>query len=128
MRVSLVNHLDDLADDTRAIATTTPAKMVNLVRDGVRTGNQLARDDARVKSGRHGKHYSRAFTSEVKFIGFGVIVGEYGPDSSKRQGRMEFERGPGRQTSPHRSLARSHSMIAPAFRGEVRALGERVFW
>lgn len=131
MRIRVLNHLDDLADDTRAIATGATRDMVKVVRDGIRTGNTVARDNARRSSGAHGKHYPRAFSAEmhgiVSFGGVNGISGEYGPDAAKPQGGMSFERG-SRNQAPHNDLAKSADLIGPAFLGEVRRLPDRWFW
>lgn len=131
MRIVVINTLDDLADDTRAIAVGARKDMVGVVRDGIRVGNTVARDFARRSAGSHGKHYPRAFSYEmhgiVEFGGVAGISGEYGPDIAKPQGGMSFEGGSVNQP-PHRDLAKSADLIGPSFAQEVRRLPDRWFW
>jgi len=129
MRVIVESHgVDDLAKDMRRVATTCRKDMIGVVREGIRTGNVLARDFARRSAGTHGKKYPRAFTSEMKLYGaLGLISGEYGPDEAREQGGMSFEGG-SRNQKPHLDLARSADIIGPSFAGEVRKLPDRWFW
>lgn len=130
MRLRERDTLDFLVADLTDIARKAPGDMRGCVRDGIRAGNQLAKDYARVSAGKHGKLYPRAFSAEMRssFAGFGVIIhsGEYGPDIAKPQGGMSFERG-SRNQKPHLDLARSADRIAPSFQMEVGRLPERWF-
>lgn len=130
-RVREVDNLDRLERDLLGIARKAPGDMRSTVRDGIKAGNILAQDYARVSAGRHGKLYPRAMSSEMRpaFAGFGAVVvsGEYGPDISKPQGGMSFERG-SRNQKPHLDLARSADRIAPSFQAEVGRLPEKWFW
>lgn len=131
MKIRVIHDIDDLANDMAAIARGARRDMVGVVRDGIRAGNMVAKDYARISAGTHGKHYHRAFTAEmngiVSFGGVAGISGEYGPDIAKPQGGMSFENGSVNQ-KPHRDLARSADLIGPSFAQEVRALPDRWFW
>lgn len=123
------HDVHDLADDLKKIAIRAPKDMLGVVREGIRTGGLLARDNARRTARRHGRHYPRSITWEMGGFGFafGVYRGEYGPDPSKKQGGMSFERG-SRNQPAHRDLARSADVIGPAFSREVRELPDGWFW
>lgn len=131
MRVRVTHSIGDLADDLSHIARTAQRDMVGVVRDGIRAGNTLAKDSAKRTAGAHGKHYHRAFSTEMHAIyhsvGASVISGEYGPDVAKPQGGMSFERG-SRNQKPHLDLARSADIIGGSFAQEVRALPDQWFW
>jgi hypothetical protein len=127
-----VHHsIDRLAADMADIPVRARVDMRATVRNGLRVGNSLAKDFAKKSAGKHGKHYHKAFTTEmygvVSFAGVNGIAGEYGPDAARPQGDMSFERG-SRNQKPHLDLARSADFIAPAFAGEVRRLPDRWFW
>lgn len=130
-RVNVRHSIDRLAADMAKIPAKARVDMRATVRDGLRVGNTLARDFAKKSAGRHGKHYPKAFTTEMRptFTGFGtsIISGEYGPDIARPQGGMSFETG-SRNQKPHLDLARSADIIGPAFTGEVRRLPDRWFW
>lgn len=130
-RIRVIHGIDGLERECSDIARSARKGMVGVVREGIRTGASLARDNAKRSAGSHGKHYPRSITSEmngvVEFGGTAGISGEYGPDISKRQGGMSFEFG-SRNQPPHLDLARSADVIAPAFYGEVRRLPDRWFW
>ena len=128
MQVRVTGGVGDLARDCRKVAVGARRDMVGVVREGIKTGNVVARDFARESSGSHGVHYPKAFSSEMKLFGaLGLIAGEYGPDSSKPQGGMSFERG-SRNQPAHNDLAKSADLIGPAFRGEVRRMVDGWFW
>ena len=131
MRIRVHHDLDDLEADFRTIARRAPQEFRGVVRDGLRAGNMLAKESARETAGRHGKHYHRAFTTEMRkpYASVDSIVhsGEYGPDISRPQGGMSFERG-SRNQKPHLDLARSADLVGPALAGEVRRLPDRWFW
>lgn len=131
MRVRVNHDIGDLANDLADIAKDSPKEMVKVVREGLKVGNSLAVDFAKKSSGKHGKHYPKSFSTEMHGIrgGFGVyaISGEYGPDASKRQGNMSFERG-SRNQPAHLDLNRSADIIGPAFLGEVDRMVARLFW
>ncbi|MCM0622716.1 hypothetical protein [Nocardioides bruguierae] len=130
-RIRVVNHLDDLARDTRAIGPFVARRSVGIVRDGAQAGSSLARDFARESAGRHGKHYPRSIRPETSkpFFGFGMAVysAQYGPVASARQGWMSFENG-SRNQPPHGDLAKSADIVGPALPGEVRNMLREAFW
>lgn len=130
-RIRVIHGIDDLASDMAGIARGARRDMVKVVREGIRVGNDVAKGYAKQSAGAHGKHYPRAFTTEmhgiVEFGGVAGIAGEYGPDPAKPQGDMSFEGG-SRNQPPHNDLAKSADVIGPAFVGEVRRLPEKWFW
>lgn len=130
-RVRVRHGIDDLASDLAAIPVKATREMRGIVRDGIRVGNQVAKDNARRSEGAHGKHYHKAFTTEIRpvFAGFGTVIhsGEYGPDIARPQGGMSFEFG-SRNQPPHLDLARSADLIGPATLGEVGRMVDRLFW
>jgi len=122
--------LSDLRDDLQTIAVESKKRMRDVVRDGVKAGAMLAKDNARISAGEHGKHYPNAITGSLHGgLGlFGnVVSGEYGPDSDLPQGDMSFEHG-SRNQKPHLDLARSADIIGPSFAQEVRDMAEDLFW
>lgn len=131
MRVTITSTLEYLESDLKHLAAQTRKDMRDVVREGIKVGNTVAKDNARRSAGRHGKHYHRAFSAEMHadFHGFGTSVfsGEYGPDISKPQGEMSFERG-SRNQPPHLDLARSADVVGPAFAKKVSQLPDRWFW
>ena len=127
MQVRVRNTLRDLAKDARAVPAHAYREMVSTVREGVKIGSRLAKENARRSSGAHGKHYPKSITSEIKSMTFGAIVGEYGPERDRLQGGMSFEEG-SRNQPPHRDLAKSLDVVGPAFVGEVRRIPGKVFW
>lgn len=131
MRIREHDTLDGLEVALTNAARKAPGAMRDVVRDGIRAGNILAQDYAKVSAGRHGKLYPRAFSTEMHgtFAGFGSVVvsGEYGPDIAKPQGGMSFERG-SRKQKPHLDLARSADVIGPIFAREVSRSLDDLFW
>lgn len=129
--IRVTNHLDDLTRDMAAIPAAVPKRLVGIVRDGANAGASLARDFARESAGKHGKHYPKAITAEVRkpFAGFGagVYSAEYGPDAARKQGGMSFEWG-SRNQPPHLDLNKSADIIGPALDGEVRNMLRELFW
>ena len=128
-QVRVRHDIGRLAADMANIPPRARVDMRATVREGLKVGNSLAKDFAKQSSGRHGKHYPKAFTTEMRRdLGlFGnVISGEYGPDIDRDQGGMSFEFG-SRNQKPHLDLARSADIIGPAFAGEVRRLPSRWF-
>lgn len=121
--------LEGLVRDLRGISRRAPADIRECVRDGIRAGNIIAQDYARISAGRHGKLYPRAMSAEMH-PGAGlfgnVISGEYGPDVNRPQGGMNFERG-SRNQKPHLDLARSADRIVPSFQAEARRLPDKWF-
>jgi hypothetical protein len=130
VRVRERDNLEFLRADLLEIAAKTPQAMRGVVRDGIRAGNLLAQDYARISAGKHGKLYPRAMSAQMgpTFSGFGatVVTGEYGPDIAKPQGGMSFERG-SRNQKPHLDLARSADRIAPSFQMEAGRMVDDLF-
>lgn len=132
MQIRVEHDLDDLANDLASIARQAPQDMIGVVREGIRTGNVVAKDFARRSSGRHGRHYPNAFSPEMhgaqaSLGGNPQYSGEYGPDVAKPQGGMSFERG-SRNQPAHLDLARSADLIGPSFAQEVSRLPGKWFW
>lgn len=123
MSIHVTHSLGDLEADLRTIATTAPLRMRDVVRDNLRNGNRIARANAKRSAGAHGKHYHKAFSTEMT----GPTTGEYGPDSAMPQGGMSFERG-SRNQPPHLDLARSADIIGPAFSKGVQDMLDHLFW
>lgn len=129
MQLRVSHTIGHLADDLTDIAKRADRDQTEIVKDGARAGNMLAKESARRTAGKHGKHYHRAFTAEYTGRGlFGnTFSAEYGPLRGRKQGEMSFERG-SRNQPPHWDLARSADVIGPAFAQEVRQLLDRLFW
>lgn len=129
-KVGVLSTLGDLERDLREIAPKAKAEFQGVVREAVKVGNTVARDNAKRSSGAHGKLYPRAFSAQMNRGGglFGnTYSGEYGPDTAKPQGGMSFEYG-SRNQKPHLDLARSADLIGNALPGEVNAVLDRLFW
>lgn len=134
MRIRVIDTIDELADDMRDIVRQAPRDMRAKVNEAARVGNTVAKDFARQQhsmNSRYDIHYSRAFTWEPRgTVSFGGVNGysaEYGPDISRPQGGMSFERG-SRNQPPHLDLARSADIIGPSFGQEVGQMVDRWFW
>lgn len=128
MQVHVTGSLADLAADCAGIVRRVPGDLTKTVREGAKVGNVVARDHARRSAGAHGKHYPKAFSSEVTVRGlFGMYAAEYGPDASKPQGGMSFENG-SRNQPPHNDLAKSADLMGPALLGETHRLTGEWFW
>ncbi|HKY58304.1 MAG TPA: hypothetical protein VJL80_09725 [Aeromicrobium sp.] len=130
-KVNVSHGIGDLKRDLSRIPPTFYREGRKLITEGAKVGNSLAKDNAKRSSGRHGKHYPKAFTADraKSFVGFGggVIQAEYGPDSHKRQGDMSFEDG-SRNQRPHNDLRKSADVIGPALVGETRMMLDGMFW
>lgn len=131
MIVRVRENLGDLIADMQRVSKEGPPKLRAVVKEGIKTGNSVAKDFARESAGEHGKHYHRAFTTEMRatynLFGHRVYLGEYGPDIAFQQGGMSFEWG-SRNQPPHGDLNKSADIIGPAFAGEVRGVVDEVFW
>ena len=129
-RVKLTSHLGDLIADMSAIPAKVKAEAPKVVRENTREGHRLAKVNAKVSAGKHGKRYPNAITTATaRFSGFGATVyqGEYGPDSSLPQGGMSFENG-SRNQKPHLDLARSADKVRKSFGRDVDRMIDRLFW
>ena len=122
--IRVVHNIGDLADDCASIVKKVRPDMTRVVRKNVHDGMIMARANARRTAGKHGKHYPRSITEEMKlFGGLGLIAGEYGPDEALRQGGMSFEGG-SRNQPPHLDLFKSSLKIGGPFVRDVdRAVG-----
>lgn len=129
--IRVTHGIGDLANDLTAIRKRVRPEMREVVRDGIRAGNELAVQSAKRQEGTHGKYYHRAFSAEMS-RGLGLfgntISGEYGPVVTRKQGGMAFEDGPGPQTRPHNNLRKSLDIIGPQFEREVDAVVGSWFW
>ena len=127
MRVIVLHTIDDLADDLRAIAVRAPKDMRAVVREGIKVGESLAKDNAKAAGGPHGKRYYKRISSEmhgnVTFGGVTGISGEWGP----HDGGTPVGAG-WRHNGPNMDLEKSADVVAPAFVGEVRRLPDKWFW
>lgn len=123
MRV-VVKHesIDELEADLRSVPRRLYRDGKRIVTENARDGGQTARRIAKYTAGRHGKYYPASITwdsaSALLFGDGGQIKAEYGPDSSRPQGGMEFEEG-SRNQPPHHDLANSLDLIRPKFHRDV---------
>lgn len=107
MRVRVLHGIDDLADDLRGIAKSTPRRMSGVVREAAKRGNRHAREFA---SEQHTMFsdvdidYAPTFTVER----ITPFLYEYGPED-RGEGRKApgYEFGSINQAYPHRNLDRS---------------------
>lgn len=129
---------DDLEADLRYIARTARGDMRRTVRDGIRAGNELAKDSARRNNGpdSHSKQYPGKFSAEMHGGAFGggslfgnVISGEYGP-THEGQGELAdiLENGSRKGNAAQQNLARSADVIGPSFLQEVDRMAADWFW
>lgn len=128
--VRVVHDIGDLANDMVAISKRVRPEMREVVRDCITEGNRVAKANAKRTAGVHGKHYHRAFSASMhRGLGlFGnAISGEYGPDASKPQGGMSFERG-SRNQPPHNDLAKSADLIGARLELKVGLRVNGWFW
>lgn len=123
MRIRATNSLGDLI----AALSEAPVKLVTegseIVRSNIEAGNRAGKTFAKATSGVHGKHYPNAFTAQMT----GALQGEWGPDASRMQGGMSFERG-SRNQKPHLDVLRSADVQAPRFQDDVSDLADRLLW
>jgi hypothetical protein len=130
MGVRVVHDIDDLANDLVSIARHVRPDMRECVSESIDEGNKLAKASAKRTAGAHGKHYHRAFSASMH-RGYGLfgntISGEYGPDSSKPQGGMSFERG-SRNQPPHNDLAKSADIAGEKLALKVNLRVDGWFW
>lgn len=126
-RIRVIHGIDDLASDMAKIPVTARKDMVGVVREGIKVGASLARDNAKRSSGPHGKRYYKRITSEmhgaVTFGGVTGISGEWGPHDGGLPVGAGYRHGP-----PNMDLANSADVVGPAFYGEVKRLPEKWFW
>jgi hypothetical protein len=122
-RIRVTHDIDDLANDLAAIPVTGARKFATTVRKNAEQGNRLARGYAKESAGAHGKHYHRAFSAEA----ITPLEWEYGPDASKPQGGMSFERG-SRNQPYHGDLDRSLDVQGPRFATDIGNDVDSLFW
>lgn len=123
VRIEVTGGVSDLARDLAAIPIKAGRDMARAVRRNANQGNRLAKANAKVSAGKHGKHYPNAITAEA----LTPLIWEYGPDVAMPQGGMSFEYG-SRNQRPHLDLARSADVQGPKFADDVADLPERWFW
>jgi hypothetical protein len=133
-RIRVTHTLDDLEGDFRHIERTARGDMRDTVRDGIRAGNELAKDFAKAKNGpnSHSRKYPGKFSAEMR-PGLGLFgntfSGEYGP---RHEGQGELagilENGSRSGNAAQLNLARSADIIGPSFAQEVRGLIDHWFW
>lgn len=136
MRARFLHTIDDLHDDFRAIEHEAPRAMNNVVREGIRTGNTVAKDNARRENGTrsHSKKYPGSFSPEMHGSLSSIDSqarmhsGEYGP-VAVGQGELApiLENGSRNGNKPQKNLARSADLIAGSFGREAGEAGERLF-
>lgn len=132
--IRVTHTLDDLESDFRIIARRAPGDMRQTVLDGIRAGNEVAKDFARASN--DGKSASRKYPGTFRpemgagFRGAEVSVysGEYGP-IARGQGQLAhiLENGEG-PNAPQNNLARSADIIGPAFGRSVQDMLGDWFW
>jgi hypothetical protein len=134
MTIRVSHTLDDLESDLRKIATTSRSDMRDVVRDGIRAGNELAKANARRKNGpgSHSRKYPGTFSAAMhsgKGLFGNVISGEYGPRPAG-QGLLApiLENGSRSGNAAQLNLARSTDVIFPQFAVEVRTMAASWFW
>jgi hypothetical protein len=135
VNITVRHTLRDFENDQRTVARQAHTDMRQCVADGVRAGNELAKDYAREKNGRksHSRKYPASFTARMgrAFHGFGVSIysGEYGP-LPMGQGMLApiLENGSRSGNAPQMNLARSADRIGPSFAAEVSRLPDEWFW
>lgn len=132
--VRVTTTTDDLEADLRYIARTARGDMRDTVRDGIRAGNELAKDSASRHNppGSHSRNYPSTFSSEM-YRGLGLfgntISGEYGPEH-RGQGELAsiLEGGSRNGNAAQMNLASSADVIGPSFGQEVGRLVDKWFW
>lgn len=120
-RASMQENLGDWIGKLDHTAARAPREMGDAVEASAKDGRDAAKTFARRTAGAHGKHFHKSMTAEQ----LAPRVWEYGPDSAMPQGGMNFEEGPGPQTRPHRSLARSADIVGPALARDVQRLAAK---
>lgn len=134
--VRVTTTTDDLEADLRYIARTARDDMRDVVRDGIKAGNELAKDFAKAKNGPPHKSaswkYPGTFSAEMH-AGRGLFgntfSGEYGP-RHEGQGMLAgiLENGSRSGNAAQMNLAKSADIIGPSFAQEVRGMLDRMFW
>lgn len=114
------HNIDDLAEDLRGIATSTPRRMSGVVREAAKRGNRNARAFA---SEQHTMFsdvdvdYAPTFTVER----LSPLSYTYGPEARGEGNKASgYEFGSINQASPHRNLDRSVDIEEYEFGADVR--------
>lgn len=128
MSIQVTHTLHDLADDLEKIPTAHGRGMRDVVNDVAEDGNRWAKGDAADKAGKVGRHYPDAFRVDEAAPSLTSWTAEYGPISALPQGDMDFEKGSGRQTAPHNSLALSADLYGPELAARTRSHLSDLFW
>lgn len=124
MGVRIVHNLRDLQDDLETIAREFKPRAAREVRGVARDGNRVAKRFARRSAGAHGTHYHRAFSTEAH----NPLRWEWGPDSTRPQGGMSFERG-SRNQPPHHDIAKAADIHGAAdLQRRVGGVLDGLFW
>ncbi|TQK73365.1 hypothetical protein [Nocardioides sp. SLBN-35] len=130
MRIRVIHSIDELVRDLNRIPVLASRDARDAVRHGAMTGNLIAKEHARGKSGRHGKHYPRSFTwdrpAQSLFGGAGWSA-DYGPLPGRRQGGMSFEEG-SRNQPAHGDLEASRTPAIGVVAQDVRRAMDDWFW
>jgi hypothetical protein len=113
----------DFAAQLERAAVALRPKAAAVVRDTAREGNAIAKANAERTSGTHGKHFPKAFTASR----LSLLAWQYGPLRERLQGNMNFEEGPGPQTTPHRAVGKSFDVIKPRFHQAADKLVDELF-
>lgn len=117
------SNIRDLAADFSTVPERSQRAAARVVHDIADRGHDLSKARAKVSAGKHGKHYSRAWSLErLDQLGLSWV---YGPDASKPQGNMSFEGG-SRNQKPHEDLAISADLIRPELGRVVDAMMREV--
>ena len=118
-----VHNESDFAEQLARAARMVRPKAAAVVRDTAREGNKIAKANAERTSGAHGVHFPKAFTASRLTL----MSWQYGPEKERLQVNMNFEEGPGPQTTPHRQVAKSFDVIKPKFHQAADDLVDELF-
>lgn len=119
MRVRVINTLDDLADDMRAIPVRFAEKAPQVVDWNVQRGLKIAQRLARERGGPHGKNYWKRLSAEMT----GPLTGEYGPHSGGTPVGGGY-----RHRGPNLDLPNSADIVGPDFADDVGDMVDGLFW
>lgn len=82
MKIKVTHSIDDLARDLQRIPVLASRDVRAAVRHGAMTGNLIAKEHARAKSGPHGKNYAKRIrwdSPQHSLFGGAGWSAEYGP-------------------------------------------------
>lgn len=132
-KVNIRGGVSDLIADMEKIVKEAPVVLNGVVRDGVRAGTVLAKQNAQRTSGTHAKKYPATISPQMNrprrsLFGHIVYSGVYGPEP-RGQGLLGtiLENG-SQNNSAHLNLSRSADMIAPRLPIEAGDAVDRLFW